>query len=737
MGWSSSASKAIGLFLLMLMVHAPLTQAQVSEQGSLNEGRMVYLLADGETLTLERPMVQDTFTLVAWDCVQCTVRATGNGVSITHQDSTQMVLEATLNTTLTLEIEASTEQSVHILAVVDVNDDHPTVRPAPSATAPSMEIAQCTNVAVCVNATRDTLASHLSTLTSGEPLQSGLVNSEEAEYAAIEVSAGDTIEWQWLFTSTEVSVQLYHQTSEDELIIEQIHSTAGAYAEVKEGPPSVAWWEAPADGRFIAKISTEMAHAAWAANIISHPATPTNALVDANLTEGVHIVGHGQTMVPFEWNDVHQLQATAHLAPVSLRIDQFFSGSWVLGNPTTVNASSTLSTYPYPDTTAGRILVMDAPVFALEIGMDTFADLSGLEAPSVRPSTMDSNNTTWPVLNLTTTEQAAFTLAIHDTVDTYRLEVEGWEDSIHFLQFTIEGEIAGLEVQIWDIDQTSGDVLNTDITQPIGDELKIGLQVGRGTHFLQLRFQNASSVTSHLWGEHVEDRTYSITSTYSLIDEGEEPWFPPSEDAVYWGNFARWFLGILFLLPVLYLGVHIKRSNTYAAEIASKQQRLAWYSSRLDSGESTVKRTRMDMARALHAVAQLEWQDGMDAWGETRLEHRTDNLALAVWRVDQRLAQTDDGWPLVIGLHVLEGVWDLAALRFDAPDGAAYEVVHVEPRFLHQGEEIFLDTMGPGHRVFLMVELRGDAPSVDIELNGRVNNEPFAARIPETLVKNE
>jgi hypothetical protein len=36
-----------------------------------------------------------------------------------------------------------------------------------------------------------------------------------------------------------------------------------------------------------------------------------------------------------------------------------------------------------------------------------------------------------------------------------------------------------------------------------------------------------------------------------------------------------------------------------------------------------------------------------------------------------------------------------------------------------------------------MVELRGDAPSVDIELNGRVNNEPFAARIPETLVKNE
>jgi hypothetical protein len=196
-------------------------------------------------------------------------------------------------------------------------------------------------------------------------------------------------------------------------------------------------------------------------------------------------------------------------------------------------------------------------------------------------------------------------------------------------------------------------------------------------------------------------------------------------------------MGILFLLPVLYLGIHVQRSRTYAASVAEKKQRLAWYSSRLDSGESNVKQARTDMAKALHAVAQLAWQDGLEAWGPKRLEHRTEDVALAVWSVDERLANQEGAWPVVVGVHVINGTWDLAALRFDAPEGEAYEVVHVEPRFLFQGEEVFLDTMGPGHRTYLVVELNGTAPQVDLELNGRMDGEPFAARIPESLMRKQ
>ena len=141
------------------------------------------------------------------------------------------------------------------------------------------------------------------------------------------------------------------------------------------------------------------------------------------------------------------------------------------------------------------------------------------------------------------------------------------------------------------------------------------------------------------------------------------------------------------------------------------------------------------MAKALHAVAQLEWQDGLEAWGPKRNEHRTEDVALAVWSVDERLAKQEGAWPVVVGVHVINGTWDLAALRFDAPEGEGYEVVNVEPRFLFQGEEVFLDTMGPGHRTYLVVELSGTAPHVDLELNGRMDGAPFAARIPESLLR--
>jgi hypothetical protein len=114
-------------------------------------------------------------------------------------------------------------------------------------------------------------------------------------------------------------------------------------------------------------------------------------------------------------------------------------------------------------------------------------------------------------------------------------------------------------------------------------------------------------------------------------------------------------------------------------------------------------------------------------------EHRTEGLGMAVWKLDPRLAKTEGAHPIMLGIHVIEGQWELAALRFDAPEGQAWEVVNVEPKFLHRGEEIFVDTMRPGNLTFLTLELKGHASNVDIELNGRCNGEASAARIPQTI----
>jgi len=89
--------------------------------------------------------------------------------------------------------------------------------------------------------------------------------------------------------------------------------------------------------------------------------------------------------------------------------------------------------------------------------------------------------------------------------------------------------------------------------------------------------------------------------------------------------------------------------------------------------------------------------------------------------------------PIMVGIHITQGNWELAALRFDAPEGEGWTVGQVEPKFLHRGEEIFVDTMREGNLTFLTLELQGSASAVDIEMNGRCNGEAMAARIPRTL----
>ena len=55
--------------------------------------------------------------------------------------------------------------------------------------------------------------------------------------------------------------------------------------------------------------------------------------------------------------------------------------------------------------------------------------------------------------------------------------------------------------------------------------------------------------------------------------------------------------------------------------------------------------------------------------GEPHLSYRTDNVAIACWNVDSRIAQTPDAWPIVVGVYIIDGNWEIAALKFDSPEG--------------------------------------------------------------------
>ena len=390
---------------------------------------------------------------------------------------------------------------------------------------------------------------------------------------------------------------------------------------------------------------------------------------------------------------------------------------------------------------SAAIITIEAPVFWLDMYLSDYSDFaSGIEAPSLLPLSSSSDNSSYPTLPIDELlHYAELTLSVHDISDVFKIEIDAWEDSLHLIQITAEGDIQSLKIEMWDMDQESWAEKHFIETNYSNGKLQTALQVGRGTHFVRVSLvdgeQYLNSQNSS-WGQMDDSISYQLSTQYTLIDEGEQPWFPPSDKAVWYGGVMRWLLGSLFLIPVLLLALDLRKKKKFAQLMASKKERLDWFKQRLDDGTSDVKTSRSELIAALIAIATLDWETGLETWGQPVAQHRTENVAIAAWVVDDRLVKVKGSWPLIIGIHVLEGNWELAALRFDAPQGQPWKVVNVEPRFLHNGEEVFVDTINEGSRTFLAVEIDGDSDCVDIELNGKMNTIPMAARIPSTILRN-
>ena len=60
---------------------------------------------------------------------------------------------------------------------------------------------------------------------------------------------------------------------------------------------------------------------------------------------------------------------------------------------------------------------------------------------------------------------------------------------------------------------------------------------------------------------------------------------------------------------------------------------------------------------------------------------------------------------------------EVAALKFEAPEGDSWTVSRVEPKLLKRAHEIFLDTIHDNTFIFIRVDLQGNAESVDIHLS--------------------
>ena len=662
------------------------------------------------------------------NCMSCTSELLLNDVLI-QSEQVNYSGQINGNGKLRIIIDNPQQEDFAISAVVDVSDNHPNIRPSPQTEIQLSSVYYCNEPDHCIDKQSPILAGVQSQNEIIQPIN-GVLENQQRDYFGFAVSEGQTVELNLAHVNSDVEVKSYFQNATHEFEI--VNNLSSDSASNDKANPRLVYITINEDGRLVVSVSSENVDTIWSVGILIYNQSQTSVI---QLTEGSEILGHSTKTVVIEMNDTTAVNFQPNIFDARYTYQSLVNSEWVLSGDGVFTHDMNNFIFPLPGSSAIK-LTISADVFHIVLGTISFDDIdSGLEAPSLPPILATTNNSSWPVLDVQAqNEIGEFTHSIGDSSDVYRIEIEAWEDSIHFVKIDIDGDINAFEIELIEKDQNDWSEVESKTKTTTLGKLTVALELSRGTHFFRISMLNTTTNTA--WGEYSEPTKYTIVTTYELVDEGEEPWFPPDENAKKWGNIARWFMGILFLAPAFYLAVAQIRKKNYAKEMSSKKQRLQWLKSRLDEGISP-KQNRRDLAKSLDAVATLDWDDACQTWGEADIHYRTENVAIACWRLDPRIAEDSESWPIIVGIYIVSGSWDIAALRLDSPEGQAWEIKSVTPRFLHGGYEVFLDTMSEGNKTFLSLELVGSANSVDIELNGRLNGEPFACRAAKTLYRDE
>lgn len=444
------------------------------------------------------------------------------------------------------------------------------------------------------------------------------------------------------------------------------------------------------------------------------------------------VIGHGGQRMVQEVNDTERIHLGL-LASTELEVEHLVSGSWLRAGASVVNNSGTV--WPLPGASAIR-WTCSTPSCAMLVTTEHLDDLgSGKDAPNALDPASEAllNATVTGALALNDTSTGHLVRGVHDVADVLPIIIDAWEESVHMVSITVYAPTGAVEVDFAPLDPMSG-LIDEEArrTLLVEGEGSLSTQVGRGTHLLRVSLADQNITLNEPWGNDLDALAYSVEVNHMVVDEGDEPWFPPNETAQVWGERVRWILGSMFLIPVVGFMVMQRRRHTLAQTILAQRARLARIVARLDQG-GDVKLERKDLRRALDAVSTLEFEEACLGWGDPDLRHRTDEVSMAAWLLDPRLA-SQGGNVLLIGVANHAIAWEVVGLRLDSPVGEACSILAVEPRFHHLGEDVFLDTLGAGSVTFLTVEIAQGPTQVDIEFNGLVNGEPRAARAPKALM---
>ncbi|RPG75320.1 MAG: hypothetical protein CBE08_003990 [Euryarchaeota archaeon TMED248] len=716
----------------VLVSYLPLTSANDNVELIYTDGRIsgIYIEED-QTFTESWSIKKDEWYSVIMDCQSCVGTISLDG-TIIDTSSSDLTGQSTDDSTIQLTIESSLNEQIGLSIIHNVTDEYYSLRPSPNQQVSFVDSKVCTELDYCQNYSRGNINSIPNGELSSPSFIRGIIDSGQNEFFAINVSEGDTLELSLSHYSSNIRVEVFFQNLSSEVLLDGNLSQNNKMVANQQTQPT--FWYFEDDGRAVVKVQSSTLNTVWSLQSTVFKSHDITTISELN---SVDIYGHHEKIIIIEAETAERINLFSPLENITIDCFQLIDGNWSLSDNIDLQSNVKSKIYVYPNVEIIRLKITGIAFF-IEVSSEDYSDTDqGIEAPSLTPIFKATDNSSWPTINIGENSiSGQFTLPIFDYSDVYKFEITAWEDSIHFVKFTVEGDIADCEVELIEKNQETWENKETKVRTLSSGKIEVALEVERGTHFLRISIIN-SSTFNHSWGEEIDSKNYTISTYYELVDEGEEPWFPPDDNAKKWGELARWFMGLLFLVPALIVFVMYRKNSQFAASLLEKKMRLNWLKSRLDSGTTTPKEGRRFLRKALNSLSTLEWEEACQIWGEYDIQYRTEGVALVAWKLDERISEKTGSWPIIIGINILQGNWELAALRLDSPEGEAWNITNVHPKFLANGEEIFLDSMVEGNMTFLTIELEGNSKSVDIEINGRVDGKPYAARIPSTLWRQE
>lgn len=723
-----------GLFLLSILILCQLplnTHADESPIVFVIDERVQMITLDADTsYDISESVSEGDVISVAVGCDFCSVSIEENG-SITTSTSIATVVASEAGLA-NISISSVETETITTSILVAPDTQHPSQRPAPEDSFDLDSNGRCISSVDCIDVHRGNLNTISTGSYSSDWFESGLVRSEAPEYWAIEVLEGDLVEFKLHHTSDNIRFDFSFQNSTIELPLPLlIESATGTNPDLLTSTEYIDILE---DGRLIVKISTTAAQSAYALQRSIHSKSLTQQIDDNTFT--FTQIGHTHSQTAFSFKETNLVKLAPMVENIKVELTVKIGSDWILMPEIEVSKNTVKRIYAYPNSSMA-MLKITSDVHWVDVSIESFSDGNiSMDAPSFAPT--DPNNIdAWPVLASEDTArfEGSLTLPAMDQNDVYLLSVDGWVDSLHRVHIVIRTTNQDLVVNVWELDQETFETKSEYLItfDPLSNEGEVYLNVGPGMHLIEFAHADENILSNQTWSNGLQSVSYTITTTKVTTEEGEEPWFPPSDEAKLWGSAVRWILGIAMIIPAVFLFYKIKSTRAEGRRLGAVRERLKILTALLDSGSETPKRTRKTLVKSLEAVATLPWQSACESWGIPDRTYSTQGTSLAIWKLDQRLSKEPDSWPLLIGLHTPDETWEVSGFRFDAPNGNPWNVANVEPRLLHRGEEIFIDTIAKGTMIFLTVELSGDGDQVDIELNGHVDGSPRGMKIPTTL----